>query len=198
LAAHKGQGTIYERNGRYCGQITIPGAGRRTFYGKTSREVQHQELYTELGKRLQPKSIRQTHATLNQALKLAVEWNMIPVNPAEKVKLPKIQTLEKTILTPEQVGLLLTATEQHRLHALRDECQTNVSTGPIETPDSESLAVSRRGIGDDNRWQCRSTTRDSPIQRVMAQASQRLGSVVRSQMRDRPVPEELSVRSSAS
>jgi integrase len=77
-----------------------------------------QELYTELGKAHAPKTIRQTHVALNQALKIAVEWDMIPNNPAERVKLPKIQTAEKLIPSPEQVAHFLGSVRGHRLYAL--------------------------------------------------------------------------------
>jgi integrase len=77
-----------------------------------------QNAYAELSKTLQPKSIRLTHVPLNQALNLAVEWNLIPNNPAARVKLPKIKGKEKTILTPEQVTQLLAATRHERLYPL--------------------------------------------------------------------------------
>lgn len=77
-----------------------------------------QELYTELGSRLGPKSIRLTHVALRQALQLAVEWGKIPENPAIKVKLPKLRGKKKKILTPEEVAQLLDSTRDHRLYAL--------------------------------------------------------------------------------
>jgi len=77
-----------------------------------------QELYAALGTSLSPKTVRQTHVPLHQALDLAVEWDMIPSNPAAHVRLPKLKQKEKTILSPQQVGVLLRQTRADRLHPL--------------------------------------------------------------------------------
>lgn len=77
-----------------------------------------QDAYAQLSQTLKPKTVRQTHVPLNQALNLAVEWGLIPSNPAARVHLPRLNQHEKTILTPEEVSHLLKSTRKSRLFPL--------------------------------------------------------------------------------
>jgi len=73
-----------------------------------------------LAERLAPLSVRSIHMILNQALKQAVLWNLIPQNPCEGVRRPKIQRREMQVLSEAEVKRLLVyslGTHEHDLWA---------------------------------------------------------------------------------
>ena len=57
--------------------------------------------------RLAPVTIHKIHAIVNNSLKKAERDNLIPKNPAQHIKLPKIHVKEKKSLTDEEVRKLL-------------------------------------------------------------------------------------------
>ena len=64
-----------------------------------------QRQYSELlQKGYSPTSVNYTHRVLNQALKQAVKWNMIAINPCNVVTPPKKAHVEKEILTLEEIN----------------------------------------------------------------------------------------------
>ena len=58
---------------------------------------------------LAPKTVRDVVGLLRQALKQAVEWNLVAHNPADRVKLPRAARREPQIATEEQARMLLDA-----------------------------------------------------------------------------------------
>lgn len=78
------------------------------FKGRRLSEVKPldlQALYTDMQERgLSARTVRFTHAVLSSALKQAVKWRMLPLNPAEDVDLPKQERKEMRCLTPEEVA----------------------------------------------------------------------------------------------
>ncbi len=80
--------------------------------------LQVQRLYDQLaheGRKdgkpggLGPRTIRQVHLCLHQALGYAMKWHGLPANPAADAEPPAIPAPTPTALTPDQVGVLLAA-----------------------------------------------------------------------------------------
>lgn len=72
------------------------------------------QLYKELrtgDRKLSPRTIRITHAILNQALKQAVRDRMIQYNPCEDIELPRRDHKEMQVLTFEETKAFLGYTE---------------------------------------------------------------------------------------
>lgn len=60
---------------------------------------------------LSARTVRLTHAVLRNALKQAVKWRVIPVNPADAVDLPKQQREEMRAMTSDEAARYLTAAQ---------------------------------------------------------------------------------------
>jgi hypothetical protein len=63
---------------------------------------------------LGPRTIRQVHLCLHQALGYAMKWHDLPANPAADAEPPAVAALTPAALTPEQVGMLLAAAHHDR------------------------------------------------------------------------------------
>ncbi len=79
-----------------------------------------------LGGGLSARTVRLTHAILRNALKQAVKWRVIPVNPADAVDLPKQQREEMRAMTSDEAARYLTAAQSSPHHVL---LATLLSTG---------------------------------------------------------------------
>lgn len=74
------------------------------------KPLEIQALYSEMGEQgLSPRTIRGTHVVLSSALKQAVRWRMLPLNPAQHVELPKRTRREMKTLSPDEVTKFLKA-----------------------------------------------------------------------------------------
>jgi hypothetical protein len=82
-----------------------------------------QQLYDHLARHgrkdgtaggLGPRTIRQVHLCLHQALGYAMKWHHLPANPAADAEPPVVPAHTRAALTPEQVGILLAAAQQDR------------------------------------------------------------------------------------
>jgi integrase len=100
--------------------------------------LQVQRLYDQLaqdGRKdgtaggLGPRTIRQAHLCLHQALTYAMKWHDLPLNPAADAEPPAIPAHTSAALTPEQVGILLAATRQDRRPWLRAFTVLAAATG---------------------------------------------------------------------
>ncbi|MBN1629917.1 MAG: site-specific integrase, partial [Thermoleophilia bacterium] len=82
------------------------------------REVTKDDGTTEeeTVKGLSPQTVQHHHRLLFEALKTAVKWGLIYVNPAAAVMAPKVRRKEPTILAEEQTQKLLAAVAGTRLH----------------------------------------------------------------------------------
>ncbi len=58
---------------------------------------------------LGPRTIREVHLCLRQALGYAMKWHDLPANPAADAEPPAVSNDTRAALTPEQVGMLLAA-----------------------------------------------------------------------------------------
>jgi integrase len=68
---------------------------------------------------LHPRTIRQVHLCLHQALGYAMKWHDLPTNPAADAEPPAVAAHTPATLTPEQVGILLAAAHHDRRPWLR-------------------------------------------------------------------------------
>ena len=84
---------------------------------------------------LGPRTIRQVHLCLHQALGYAMKWHGLPANPTADAEPPAIPTHTPAALTPDQVGTLLAAAQRERRPWLRAftvlEAATGARTGEL-------------------------------------------------------------------
>ena len=91
----------------------LPTLGQKRLSHLTALDIQG--LYTAMlaakpeGMGLTPRSVRIVHNILNPALKQAVKWKLIPLNPALDVDLPKEERKEMKAFTPKQAAKFLEA-----------------------------------------------------------------------------------------
>jgi hypothetical protein len=78
---------------------------------------------------LGPRTIRQVHLCLHQALGYAMKWHDLPTNPATDAEPPAVAAYTPRTLTPEQVGSLLAAAHQERRPWLRAFTVLAAATG---------------------------------------------------------------------
>lgn len=76
---------------------------------------------------LSPTTVHGVHATLYQALSVAVDQGLMPVNPAGQVEPPKVHHKAMHVLSQEQMAALLDTTEQDPVW--RDFFYTELTTG---------------------------------------------------------------------
>lgn len=86
-----------------------PELGGKRLTAITAWDVQG--VYARMGERgLSASTIRRTHTVLNNALKQAVNWRILPSNPAASATLPGVDRTQKLrYMTREQVGRFLAA-----------------------------------------------------------------------------------------
>lgn len=65
---------------------------------------------------LSGQTVRHHHRVLKQALKQAVVWRLLTINPASDIKAPKVHRKEMTILNPEQTRELIEAFKPTKLY----------------------------------------------------------------------------------
>lgn len=66
------------------------------------------------GAALAPASVRKIHNVLHRALRHAVAWQVIPLNPADAVERPSVPATPPRVLSPEEARRLLAALDGHR------------------------------------------------------------------------------------
>jgi integrase len=80
-----------------------------------------QEMISELNeKRLSPRTVQMAHRILKQALKQAVVWRLLVVNPAEGVELPRGRRQERRALSQKEVKAFREAARKDRWAVLFD------------------------------------------------------------------------------
>ncbi|MDP8976461.1 MAG: site-specific integrase [Actinomycetota bacterium] len=101
----------------------IPRIGRVRLSALTSAQLAR--LYGQLldgggrdGRPLSPRSVRLAHTVTGRALADAVEWGLLPRNPARSVRPPKEKTREMTVWRTEELKEFLAATRDHRFYPL--------------------------------------------------------------------------------
>jgi integrase len=83
------------------------------------------ELYARLlregrggGRGLAARSVGHVHRVLHKALAVAVDWEMVPANAADRVKPPRVTERELEILTEDQVATVLNKLRGRTLYPL--------------------------------------------------------------------------------
>jgi integrase len=102
----------------YLGQHPISALGTlhiQQLYDQLARDGRKDGKPGGLG----PRTIREIHLCLRQALGYAMKWHDLPINPAADAEPPAIPAHPPAALTPEQVGVLLAAVQQDRRPWLR-------------------------------------------------------------------------------
>lgn len=98
----------YEDYAEYLNRYVRPALG--TKYLAKIKPLEIQALYTGmLEKRLSPRTIRYAHSILSSAFKQAVKWQILSMNPAAMVDLPKNRRKEMKALSPEEAKQFLEA-----------------------------------------------------------------------------------------
>lgn len=100
-----------------------------------------QRLYGQLVDQGLHRGAAQVHTVLHRALKIAVLWNWLTDNPADKVLKPSYRPERKDVWSQEELSLFLEATQGHWLHPL---WVTLISTGMRL---GEALALRWEDIG---------------------------------------------------
>ncbi len=83
------------------------------------RPLHVQQVYTNMQTNgLSARTVRYCHAILSSALKQAVKWQMLAINPASMADLPRQQRKEMNALSPEEAGRFLDAAESDKWHII--------------------------------------------------------------------------------
>ncbi len=115
----------WRRSEEYVRIHIVPVIGRVRLTRLTPQHLSH--LYEDrLRAGLGPTSVHHLHATIHTALDQAVRWNLVPRNVADLVDPPRVGRRAMTVLTPEQVRVLLDAARGGALEAI---IAVAVSTG---------------------------------------------------------------------
>jgi integrase len=102
----------------YLGEHPISSLGTlhiQQLYDRLARDGRSDGKTGGLG----PRTIRQVHLCLHQALGYAVKWHDLPTNPAADAEPPAVAAHTPATLTPEQVGILLAAAHHDQRPWLR-------------------------------------------------------------------------------
>jgi len=100
-----------------CIRRLMPHIGRVRLRSLTPEHIQH-ALGRLLDGGLAQRTVRQVHMVLRRALKQAVLWRMLSINPSDAVKPPRAERKEMHTLREEEVRHLLTVTGGMRDHGL--------------------------------------------------------------------------------
>ena len=83
------------------------------------RPVSIQELYADmLGRGLSPRTVRHVQTVLHNCFEQAIRWQLVRVNPAQHVDLPRQSQEEMQVMSEEEAHRFLTAALGDPLHAL--------------------------------------------------------------------------------
>lgn len=80
-------------------------------HAKEQGRVRRWEKTTDLS--LANSTVRRIHMVLNSCLQQALKERIIPYNPCESCRVPKLEKKEMTIIPPEKVGAYLRAAEEY-------------------------------------------------------------------------------------
>ena len=98
--------TTYDSYERVIRVRVLPDLGKVKLRSLTPQQLQ--ALYNKLlQKPLSPTSVVRTHAVLHSAFDQALRWNLIPRNPCDATRPPRIKRLEMQSLNREQVSTLI-------------------------------------------------------------------------------------------
>lgn len=99
-------------------QYIVPTLGNKPIGQINSMMIQKLYRSMQTDQQLSARTIRYAHSVLSNALKQAVKWRMIQLNPCNDVDLPKKSTTEMNAMDPSEVKQFLQAAANHRLKTL--------------------------------------------------------------------------------
>ena len=111
------QASTFQEYKRQLGRYVREPLGNQRLTSITPVAIQR--LYgsmTEKG--LSARTVRLTHAILSNALRQAVKWRLLPLNPAEAVDLPRQQREEMRAMTEAEAARYLEAARESHHHVL--------------------------------------------------------------------------------
>ena len=112
----------------YLGTVSVSALGTLHIQQLYDQLAQHGRKDGKPGG-LGPRTIRQVHLCLHQALGYAMKWHGLPANPATDAEPPAVTARTPAALTPEQVGTLLAAAHHDRRPWLRAFTTLAAATG---------------------------------------------------------------------
>jgi integrase len=108
--------TVY-RYSEACRVHLKPALGRTKLHKLTALEIEG--LYARmLGSGSSPATVRLVHAVLSSAIKKAVRLELVQGDVCRDVQLPKLDTPEVQVFSPDKVAIILAAAREDRLNAL--------------------------------------------------------------------------------
>ena len=117
VAQHAVRPTTYDSYERVIRVRVLPDLGKVKLRSLTPQQLQ--ALYNKLlQKPLSPTSVVRTHAVLHSAFDQALRWNLIPRNPCDATRPPRIKRLEMQSLNREQVSTLIESASSPMTRAL--------------------------------------------------------------------------------
>lgn len=107
-----------------------------------------QSLYSSLqNKGLGASTVRRAHSVLTNLLNQAVDWNIIPNNPARRVRLPKREDIEMLCLSHDEAKRLLDACAYDRFGTLFEfMLATGVRPGEVRALKWADIDLSSRRV----------------------------------------------------
>lgn len=102
--------TVAEYRG-YIEKYLKPQFGHKQMTALRHDDVQHYVARLQREGRLSPKSIRNQMTALRRMCALAVQWGYLNRNPVKDIALPRLEHKEMAFLAPEQMRLLIEATD---------------------------------------------------------------------------------------
>jgi integrase len=97
----------------YADGIAVIGARIGTIpLGKLST-LDVQELVTALSARYAPRTVRERHMVLKQALAQAVRWRLVSYNAADGVDLPRVPKVDRGVWNKDEVSRFLEEADRH-------------------------------------------------------------------------------------
>jgi integrase len=98
--------SVYARYEINCRVHLIPALGPKQL-AKLGPEDPQRLYSVKLGSGLAPRTVRQMHTVLHNALQVALQWGLVPRNAADAVKAPRASKPEyRTVSADQAVGLL--------------------------------------------------------------------------------------------
>lgn len=107
----------YEDYIEYMKRYVRPEIGKKPL--SKIKPLDIQAIYTRMLERgLAPRTIRFAHAILSSALKQAVKWQILAINPASMVDLPQNHRKEMKALSPEEAKRFLEAAREDKWYVI--------------------------------------------------------------------------------
>lgn len=119
---------VYEQ---YLKLRLIPYFGRHRLKGITQEAVEKFAAHLSGDERLAPDTAGKTITILKSVLFKGVQWGYLSQNPAQHVKKPKVPKYKMDFLVPEEIKILIDATDSSYRCLIMTACLTGARLGEI-------------------------------------------------------------------